>query len=206
MSHLENDRDVSAHSEEDACHRARNLCVFSRVQKGTQRLTHKRCVLQHVFLDAISDVTVVLGVRQSIVLSILNIHNHAITLRSRLCHIFPSSMPPRYAARRSAETLPTRQTMSTPVAKRLPVVAPPRTDYRCPRRGRKATNIRVLAALRGKASEALLCQDLGLREVCNSYAFLVQTTGQIVTNFSKITSKLLNFIIVLEISIQNAFQ
>ena len=35
LSHLENDRDVSAHSEEDACHRARNLCVFSHVQKGT---------------------------------------------------------------------------------------------------------------------------------------------------------------------------
>ena len=52
--------------EEDACHRARNLCVFSRVQKGTPRLMHKGCVLQRVFLDAISDVTVVLGMRQSI--------------------------------------------------------------------------------------------------------------------------------------------
>ena len=53
--------------KEDACHRARNSCVFSRVQKGTPRLTHKECVLQRVFLDAISDVTVVLGMRQSIV-------------------------------------------------------------------------------------------------------------------------------------------
>ena len=52
--------------EEDACHRARNLCVFSHVQKGTPRLTHKGCVLQRVFLDALSDVTVVLGMRQSI--------------------------------------------------------------------------------------------------------------------------------------------
>ena len=52
--------------EEDACHRARNLCVFSRVQTGTPSLTHKGCVLQCVFLDEISDVTVVLGMRQSI--------------------------------------------------------------------------------------------------------------------------------------------
>ena len=36
--------------EEDACHRARNLCVFSHVQKGTPGLTHKGCVLQHVSL------------------------------------------------------------------------------------------------------------------------------------------------------------
>ena len=69
MSHLENDRDVSDSAripEEDACHRARNLCVFSRVQKGTPGLTHKGCDLQRVFLDAISDVTVVLGMRQTI--------------------------------------------------------------------------------------------------------------------------------------------
>ena len=52
--------------EEDACHRERNLCVVSRVQKGTPRLTHKGCVLQRVFLDAVSDVMVVLGMRQSI--------------------------------------------------------------------------------------------------------------------------------------------
>ena len=51
--------------EEDACHCARNMFVFSRVKKGTPRLTHKGCVLQRVFLDAISDVTVVLAMRQS---------------------------------------------------------------------------------------------------------------------------------------------
>ena len=27
--------------EEDDCHRARNLCVISRIQKGTPGLTHK---------------------------------------------------------------------------------------------------------------------------------------------------------------------
>ena len=36
--------------EEDACYRMRNLCVFSRVQKGTPGLMHKRCVLQCVSL------------------------------------------------------------------------------------------------------------------------------------------------------------
>ena len=50
--------------EEDACHRARNLSVFSHVQKGTPGLTHKGCALQHLFLDGFSDVTVVLGMRQ----------------------------------------------------------------------------------------------------------------------------------------------
>ena len=45
--------------EEDAYHRARNLCVFSRDQKGTQGLTHKGCVLQRVSLGALSDITVV---------------------------------------------------------------------------------------------------------------------------------------------------
>ena len=45
LSHLENDRDVSAHYRGSACHRTRNLCVFSRVQKGTPGLTHKGCVL-----------------------------------------------------------------------------------------------------------------------------------------------------------------
>ena len=53
--------------EEDACHRAHNLCVFSRVQKGTPRLTHKWCVLQRVSFGALSDVTIVLWMRQSIV-------------------------------------------------------------------------------------------------------------------------------------------
>ena len=45
---------------------ARAICVFSRVQKGTLGLTHEECVLQRVSLDALSDVTVVLGMRQSI--------------------------------------------------------------------------------------------------------------------------------------------
>ena len=51
---------------EDACYRARNLCVISRVQKGTPRFTHKGCVLQRVSLGALSDVTVILWMRQSI--------------------------------------------------------------------------------------------------------------------------------------------
>ena len=45
---------------------ARNLCVFSGVQIGTPGLTHKGCVLQRVSLGALSDVTVILGMRQSI--------------------------------------------------------------------------------------------------------------------------------------------
>ena len=36
--------------DKDACHRARNLCVFSRIQKGTPGLTHKGCVLQRISL------------------------------------------------------------------------------------------------------------------------------------------------------------
>ena len=53
--------------EEDACHLARNLCVFSRIQKGTPGLTRDEgCILQRVSLGALSDVTVVLGMRQSI--------------------------------------------------------------------------------------------------------------------------------------------
>ena len=53
-------------SKEDTCHRTRNLCVFSRVQKWTPGLMHKGCVLQRVSLGALSEVTVVLGMRQSI--------------------------------------------------------------------------------------------------------------------------------------------
>ena len=45
---------------------ARNLCVISRVQKGTPGLMRKGCVLQRVSLGAPSDVTVVLETRQSI--------------------------------------------------------------------------------------------------------------------------------------------
>ena len=52
--------------KEDVFHRACNLCVFSHVQKGTPGLTHTDCVLQRVSLGALSDVTVVLGMKQSI--------------------------------------------------------------------------------------------------------------------------------------------
>ena len=69
--------------EEDASHRARNLCVFSRVQRGTPRLTHKGRVLQRVFLDAISDVMVVLGMRQSIVLCCDKRHKARVSVRDK---------------------------------------------------------------------------------------------------------------------------
>ena len=52
--------------EEDAYHRACNFCVFSRVQKGIPELTHKGCVLTLVSLGTLNDVTLVLGMRQSI--------------------------------------------------------------------------------------------------------------------------------------------
>ena len=53
--------------EEDACYRVRNLCVISHIQKGTPGLTYnKGCVLQRVSLGVLSDVTVILGMRQSI--------------------------------------------------------------------------------------------------------------------------------------------
>ena len=64
LSHLENDSDVP----EYACHRVHNLCVLSRIQKGAPGSTHTDCVLQRVSLGTLSDVTVVLGMRQSIVL------------------------------------------------------------------------------------------------------------------------------------------
>ena len=50
----------------------RATCVFSHVQKGTLGLTHIGCVLQRVSLGALSDVTVVLGMRQSIMLSLIS--------------------------------------------------------------------------------------------------------------------------------------
>ena len=55
--------------EEEGRYCARNLCVFTRVQKGTPGLMHKWCVLQRVSLGALSDVAAVLGIRQSLVLS-----------------------------------------------------------------------------------------------------------------------------------------
>ena len=46
LSDLENDRDVSAwYRITRLLSRARYFCVFSRVQKGIPRLTHKCCVL-----------------------------------------------------------------------------------------------------------------------------------------------------------------
>ena len=48
----------------DACYRARNFCVFSRIQKETPGLMHKGCVLQRVFLGTLSVVTVVVGMRR----------------------------------------------------------------------------------------------------------------------------------------------
>ena len=52
--------------DEDVCCRVCNLHVFSHVQKGTPGLAHERYVLRHVSLGAFSDVTVILGMRQSI--------------------------------------------------------------------------------------------------------------------------------------------
>ena len=57
--------------DEDACYGTRNLRVFWSVQKGTPGFTHKGCVLQRVSLGALSDVTVVLGMRQSIVCKVV---------------------------------------------------------------------------------------------------------------------------------------
>ena len=48
------------------CYRASNFCVFSHVQKGILGLMHKWCVLQRLSFDAMSEVTVVLEMRQSI--------------------------------------------------------------------------------------------------------------------------------------------
>ena len=64
-------------------HRARNLCVFSHVQKGTPGLTHRGCVLQCVSLGALSDITVVLGMRQSIYSSDMGKGLYSFDLRKR---------------------------------------------------------------------------------------------------------------------------
>ena len=67
LSHLENDRDVSVYSRG----RCLMLCAlhvcYSHVQKRIPGFTHKWCVLQRISIGASSDVTVVLGMRQSIV-------------------------------------------------------------------------------------------------------------------------------------------
>ena len=52
--------------DEDACYGVHNLGVQSHVQKGTPGFTQKGCVVQRVSLDALSHVTVVLRMRQSI--------------------------------------------------------------------------------------------------------------------------------------------
>ena len=59
-THLENDRDVSAYTL---------VIVHAQLVwylTGTPPLTHKGCVLQRVSLGALSNVTVVLGMRQNI--------------------------------------------------------------------------------------------------------------------------------------------
>ena len=61
---------------EDDCHPLRATCVFSRIQKGTPELTHKGCVLQRVSLGARSDITVVLGMRQSVVVNGISTYMH----------------------------------------------------------------------------------------------------------------------------------
>ena len=67
LSHVENDRDVSAYSERRRLLWCVQLaCFLTCSQKGTPGFTHKVCFLQRVFLGAASDVTVVLGMRQSI--------------------------------------------------------------------------------------------------------------------------------------------
>ena len=43
------------------------MCIFSLVQKRIPGLTHKVCVLQPILFGSLSDILVVLGMRQSIV-------------------------------------------------------------------------------------------------------------------------------------------
>ena len=82
LSHLENDRDVSAFQRKTRLSsRAQLVCVFSHVQNGTPKLTHKGCLLQRVSLGALSDVTVVLEMRQSI-------EGRMIWVEGRFC-VFP---------------------------------------------------------------------------------------------------------------------
>ena len=53
--------------EEDACYQAHNLCAFSRIHKRIPGLTHKRYVLHCLPFGALSCVTVILEMRQSII-------------------------------------------------------------------------------------------------------------------------------------------
>ena len=82
LSHPENATATSARiPDKYACHRACNMCVVSRVQKGTPGLTHS---------DALSDATVVLGMRQSIV----NTHLSICRCSSKLIELMISSSSP----------------------------------------------------------------------------------------------------------------
>ena len=66
VSHLENDRDVSAYSRERRL-LLRAQIVFSHVFKMEHRnFVHKGCIFPCVSLGALSDVTVFLLIRQSI--------------------------------------------------------------------------------------------------------------------------------------------
>ena len=74
LSHLENDRDVSAYSGwRRLSSRTQLVCYLtcSKRNTGIDALIHKGCVLQRVSLGAVSDVTVVLG------MSIYTIKNKA---------------------------------------------------------------------------------------------------------------------------------
>ena len=69
LFHLENDRDVSAYSRgRRLSSRAQLACFLTRSKRNTGiDMTHKGCALQRVSLGALSDVTIVLGMRHSIV-------------------------------------------------------------------------------------------------------------------------------------------
>ena len=53
-----------------------NLCVFSHVQKGTQGLMHKGCILECLPSGALSDFMVVLEMRQSVALYLYGTYIH----------------------------------------------------------------------------------------------------------------------------------
>ena len=57
--------------EEDYYYRAHSMCVLSRIQKRILGLTHKGCDLQRLSFGALSDVTAILVMRQSIFWTLL---------------------------------------------------------------------------------------------------------------------------------------
>ena len=71
LSHRENDRDVSAYSRRRCLiTRALHVCYLTRSKKNSgidAQLMRLACVLQRISIGTHSDVTVVLGMRQSIV-------------------------------------------------------------------------------------------------------------------------------------------